>query len=950
MNLVVGNASRPVILDVATYEDSIMEAPIKSAIAIVERVISDGEKYREQEKTRLKAKRYDEDNTAEFDTDWSFKVKNNIIAFLGDRGSGKTSCMLSVKNIFLDSNPKSGKLMSMDVIDPSFFDASHNILELFVAELYNKFCEKSKKDIKNKEAILKLNRDFLTLQNNLKYLDKKKGVDYLVDDDAVELEILASGVELQTNLRKVVKRALKYFGKEFLVVAIDDLDLNPNRAYEMMEQIRKYLFMPELVILLSAKIDQLKRSVELSLNETYKVIQGDMKSQIPEMAERYITKFIPQSHRVYMISPEIFMSSELCLLTEEGKVIREFQSVAGGVLDMIFQKSRYLFYNIAGSFSYVIPRNLRNLTMLIELLVEMPDFDDSVAISTDDSPEAKQNLENKRRFKNYFYSDLLNNLYEEITIEEEKEIEELKKIISETDPSLFNKNVLDILRNKYSFTLNIYSGNNPLEDIFSEDVIPYNISIGDILEVIEYISDRVYLEKDRNFLFYIRALYSIRLYEYYDMMTDRWNQEIPEFDDDFNVIPPKNVKPKWLEDMPLLSDKIFLGIPDYFKLVGGNFISFNRKSTALLQSQRDLVLLNGKRIREIISDLCDEYDEWLKKNEEKEDKDRAPLKDEFIHKLRLIEFLVLCSAFHADVKSTRDLNEMRKVYRTLPTPYYLKRLTSVQNIVFDITRPLITGVFPSYAYRNYGDDFFKMCVNTLKYSQHSLFADLLILNQRYGSDKRISVFSDLASRIAIRNMEILTDLYGQLKSRTSSIRLHGDSDGVVGMYRELLNFIAKSYLVKTYSLSENNNEYHTVTFRPLENLVDVLKKVSKSEDLKKLFKSCFLTEEKESLDDKKPKPKLNTPEYKIFTPGFYYTTDRIRRIIFSTYPKLKKEYDGQGLIYNRLRDPELKSMVADDLIKYLASISDEEHEFSNTMTEDLQKLYLYTIAKIKEQK
>lgn len=45
---------------------------------------------------------------------------SRIIAFCGDRGAGKTSCMMSV-------------------IDPSFFDESHNILELVLGQMYLRF-------------------------------------------------------------------------------------------------------------------------------------------------------------------------------------------------------------------------------------------------------------------------------------------------------------------------------------------------------------------------------------------------------------------------------------------------------------------------------------------------------------------------------------------------------------------------------------------------------------------------------------------------------------------------------------------------------------------------------------------------------------------------------------------------------------------------------------------
>jgi putative ribosome biogenesis GTPase RsgA len=48
--------------------------------------------------------------------------RNNVIAFMGDRGTGKTSCMMSVLNM-LDQhlNEKHTTTTSVEMVDPSFF-------------------------------------------------------------------------------------------------------------------------------------------------------------------------------------------------------------------------------------------------------------------------------------------------------------------------------------------------------------------------------------------------------------------------------------------------------------------------------------------------------------------------------------------------------------------------------------------------------------------------------------------------------------------------------------------------------------------------------------------------------------------------------------------------------------------------------------------------------------
>lgn len=73
----------------------------------------------------------------------------NIIAFCGDRGEGKTSCMES----FVEKIKYEGSLSLafMDLIDPAFFDNDHNVVELILGLLYKNFVETVKKQADEKK-------------------------------------------------------------------------------------------------------------------------------------------------------------------------------------------------------------------------------------------------------------------------------------------------------------------------------------------------------------------------------------------------------------------------------------------------------------------------------------------------------------------------------------------------------------------------------------------------------------------------------------------------------------------------------------------------------------------------------------------------------------------------------------------------------------------------------
>ncbi len=72
---------------------------------------------------------------------------NNVIAFVGERGSGKTSSMLSFSESLRNKNKPGYHIL--DMVDPSVFDDSRDsIVEIIVSTMFKKF----KEDLKdNKE-------------------------------------------------------------------------------------------------------------------------------------------------------------------------------------------------------------------------------------------------------------------------------------------------------------------------------------------------------------------------------------------------------------------------------------------------------------------------------------------------------------------------------------------------------------------------------------------------------------------------------------------------------------------------------------------------------------------------------------------------------------------------------------------------------------------------------
>ena len=470
---------------------------------------------------------------------------NNIFAFIGERGAGKTSCMLSVaneltnksENSILDNYQEVKNLTfhKLSMIDPSFFDEKHGIIAEILASLYNEYriTEKSNDSFEKTEILGKfadLQKDF----NCLLASDAEKPY-----DDLEQLVSLSAAVNLRANFGELVTMFMKYIGKPDgkLIIMIDDIDLHTNQATIMVEQIRKYLVQPNVVILLAIKLDQLAMLKRQQYTIEYKELleKGKVSEEvIDEMVERYLTKLIPFDQRIFMPKAQEFLGWELTIKSILGET-EDFSSVRMAIPELIFRKTRYLFYNTALKTSYIVPRNLRELRSLLKLLVGMP---------------KSNTANNKEQFKKYFFENwVLNNLNTEQT----NCIYDLLKV---TDAFLFNAAALRIIKKQFFLERDMVLDNSEISNILNENNVVYNISLGDVMAIISYLEKQDQPVEKLHFLFMIRSIYSMRLYEFYDERTE----------DSTNVS-------KKQERVIGLSPFENLELSNYEKLVGGSFVN-----------------------------------------------------------------------------------------------------------------------------------------------------------------------------------------------------------------------------------------------------------------------------------------------------------------------------------------------------------------------------------------
>lgn len=720
---------------------------------------------------------------------------NNIFAFIGERGSGKTSCMLSVDKMLINenklfSNNKSNliadyKFVSIDLIDPSFFDDTHNILDIVIAKLFKSFNEnlkaKTHDNAKHDKLYLKqdLLKNFQETNESLRNLLKgKKHEDF--EGTLEQLASLAAAVDLKNNIKELVDSYLKYIDnqKSFLVLKIDDIDLNTNHAYVMVEQIRKYLIQPNIIILMSVKLDQLANVIKLKFHGEYQSLVNE-NINIQEMVDKYLVKLIPLNARIFLPDASVFVYQPLEISTSDGQIVCKYNSIREAIPSLIFLKTRYLFYNTKGTTSYIVPLNLRELRFIVKMLFQLEDYRND-----NNRPEY-----NKVIFKRYFFESWVDN---HLSLGGKKIIE---NILQTNDAVKLNKKVIDLLK-EYFNTKDFIEQRSEIDYITAKVNQTYNISLGDLFAFLSFIEGTTSNEQDLKLIFMIKSIYSMKLYEYYDEITE--------------------AQPQIQSEQQEVFKKEFMrGYSNYDKLVAGNFINTgyfellpienkNRKS----RSQRNI---NGYVVQKILyalslKDNDSEYITFIITNNEGQ-KNKSGfifIKDGPLNKsiilnrtqaINLVEFFALTTTRRYDSRDKSRGDHFDKNYRSRRDIYYTDDLDN-ENIIFDISSIFFNILDPQRTYNRIDKRLFEIAMGEDKSILNLIHTEL---RNEFKIDDKLLLRLKYLSKLSIRNFEILEAFTNELiRDKPKST---GENKAII---RALFDSICK-FNIATYDFKDKKN-------------------------------------------------------------------------------------------------------------------------------------------------
>ena len=351
------------------FERSLYASAYKKTKSLVKKTLGESE-YIEEEQLRRKIGTLDK------------KEINNMIAFVGKRGTGKTTAMFSFLNYlniygnsideepFKDIDFGSVKFHCLDFIDGGLLEKEENILHILVANMYRKFMETSEErfhDDWREYDIRELQELFIRVENSLRQInDKNKWGQSSIEN----LKNVSNSLGLKRDLEQLIKRYLalmkneknrfiEHNQKQVLVIAIDDLDMNLDHGFDTLEAIHRYLMMKDVIVFISADYDQLLNLSKVHFGKMYKDLRDEtenIKDQIDNISKLYLDKVIPLYKRVYTESFNFDGNQNIKIKDSNRKL-----NIKNYIFQRIYQKTGMLFDINGKKTHFYEPDNIRKL-------------------------------------------------------------------------------------------------------------------------------------------------------------------------------------------------------------------------------------------------------------------------------------------------------------------------------------------------------------------------------------------------------------------------------------------------------------------------------------------------------------------------------------------------------------------------------------------------------------
>lgn len=281
----------------------------------------------------------------------------NIVAFTGRRGTGKTSAMLAFVDFLADNCTglrddflelsKDYKFFVLQYVDSSAVSNKEDFFEILLFRMLqylNYISENS--SITNRQ---RMNAELATLRGDITkvYSHYSSLSNRNFDESAsyTRMEIYISKHDVRREFRELVSDynefLLKYSGdsrskKGFLVLCIDDIDMSRQEHLKILQCIYQYFMIPGVIVYMTMNTPILMANVKKNFYESMDINAQEEKERILELSKEqtndFLRKILPSDMRITMPSWRKYDYRKLATI----KIILKREGIGEQELEKIF--------------------------------------------------------------------------------------------------------------------------------------------------------------------------------------------------------------------------------------------------------------------------------------------------------------------------------------------------------------------------------------------------------------------------------------------------------------------------------------------------------------------------------------------------------------------------------------------------------------------------------------
>ncbi len=234
------------------------------------------------------------------------------IGVFGERGSGKTSFMISLLNKCKNELEKDVEVLR--IIDPTLVEHKKPIVLCVISMIQRKIeSALHQKECSTTGAAYEQRRKWEKVMARISkgiFAIDKVGNGYdnsLWQDEAYVMHTGLAKVndanEFEANIREMIGMALDILDKKAFVLAFDDIDVDVEKGWDVLESLRRYLSDTRIISIISGNLKLYGSLVRYELCKNLKMRNGvARKLMTNELESQYMLKLLNPSNRINLLS------------------------------------------------------------------------------------------------------------------------------------------------------------------------------------------------------------------------------------------------------------------------------------------------------------------------------------------------------------------------------------------------------------------------------------------------------------------------------------------------------------------------------------------------------------------------------------------------------------------------------------------------------------------------